>query len=316
MPIPMPELPAWWPAALAGGTFLVVLLIHLDLGRRERGLRRRSPFAEDFLKAPGHGLRAVVEEVGRGMMGALLFAAAWPLFVFGAWAGVQLLGGLARSPVLDLGAGAILVLGWILGLYRLVRAERRFRQLRLALDAEIATGEMLAELGPAGCRVLHDVTTPAGRISHVVISPVATFAIRTFSRPRARRGRGKEDVTVFVTGDELKFPVGKDIATVPIARKTAMALSETLKQRTGLAVDVRAVVLLPGWYVENRVASDVQVLSPKDARRLVAGAPVLGAQRIEEIATAIEKVPGAGKPKLKPPSKPRPPEIPRKEPTL
>jgi hypothetical protein len=312
----MADLHPWWPAVVAGGAFLVVVILYFDLGRRERAARRHSPFAEEFLKVPGRGLRPGVEAASRRMMGALFFAGAWPLLVFGAWAGVHWLGGVPRSPLVDLAVGGILVLGWILGLYRLVSAEARYRRMRTALDAEIATGEMLAGLGGAGCRVLHDVPAPTGRISHVVISPAAVFAIRTFSRARARRGRGKEDVTAFVTGDELKFPGSKDITAVPIARKSAMSLGETLKSRLGLSVDVRPVVFLPGWYVENRVASDVQVLNPREARRLAAGAPVLGPERIGEIAAAIEKATGEEGPKVKPPSKPRPPEIPRKEPTL
>jgi len=312
----MTDLHPWWPAVLAGGTFLVVVVLYLDLGRRESAARRRSPFAEDFLKVPGHALRHSVEAAGRRMMGALVFAAAWPLLVFGAWAGVHWLGGVPRNGFIDLAVGGILVLGWLLGLYRLVSAEARFRRMRTALDAEIATGEMLSGLGPAGCRVLHDIPTPAGRLSHVVVSPVAVFAIRTFSWARARRGGGKEGVTVFVTGDELRFPGSKDITAVPLARKSAMSLSETLKSRLGLSVEVRPVVFLPGWYVENRVACDVQVLNPREARRLISGAPVLSLERIVEIAAGIEKAAGGEKPKVKPPSKPRPPEIPRKEPTL
>lgn len=310
----MPELPAWWPAILAGGTFVLVLVLYLDLGRRDRNARRQSPFAEEFRQAPGHGLRDSVEAAGRRKTGAVVFALAWPPFVFALWSGAHWLGGFPRSGLVDVGVGSVLFLGWVLGVYRLLSAEARFRRMRTALDAEIATGEMLAGLRVTGCRVLHDIPTSAGRASHVVVSPAGVFAARTFSRARARRGRGKEDVTVFVTGDELKFPGGTEITAVPLARKTAMALSEALRNRLGLKVDVRPMVFLPGWYVENRMASEVRVLNPRETRALASGPEMLSAEKIEEIAAGIEKATRGERPKVA--SKPRPPEIPRKEPTL
>lgn len=305
----------WWPAILAGGTFLVVVLLFIDLRRRDAGVRRHSPFAEEFLQSPGHALRRSAESVGRRVVGALVFAAAWPLLVFGAWGATYWLAELPRNPTLDQGLAAVLVLGWGLGVLRLLAMETRFRRLRIALDGEIATGQMLTRLAGTGCRVFHDVATGAGRVSHVVVSPAAVFAIRTVARRRARRGRGKEDVTVFVTSDELKFPDGKDLAAVTRARKTAMSLAEAVKSRLGRSVEVRPVVFLPGWFVENRVASDVRVMNPGETGSLVAGAPVHGPEAIEAIANAVEDI-ARGEPPPAPAKKSAPPPVERREPTL
>ena len=309
----MTDLPGWWPAFLAAGTFLVAILVFVGLRRRDLGARRRSPFAEDFLRAPGHGLRANAEASARSVFSAELFATTWPLLVFGAWAAAHWLGGLPAGPALDLGAAAVLVLGWLAGLSRVTREQSRFRRLRMALDGEIATAQVLGDLSAEGCRVLHDVPTPAGRLSHVVVAPSAVFAIRTLARRRSHRGRGKEDVTVYVTGDELKFPDGTDLAAVPRARRSAMALAEALKPRLGRTVEVRPVVFLPGWYVDCRVGSDVQVMNPRETARLVAGPPVHGPDSVEAIAGAAAET---GRPDGPAPAKPRPAAPERREPTF
>ena len=77
---------------------------------------------------------------------------------------------------------------------------------------------------------------------------------------------------------------------------------------------MRPVVFLPGWYVENRMASEVQVLNPREARVLTSGPEMLGPEKIGEVAAGIETATRGERPKTA--SKPRPAEIPRKEPTL
>jgi hypothetical protein len=67
---------------------------------------------------------------------------------------------------------------------RLVRNIQRRHRLRLALDAEMATGEELNQLMLSGCRVFHDFPADRFNIDHVVVG-----GREAFSRSRRRRGR-------------------------------------------------------------------------------------------------------------------------------
>ncbi len=301
-----------WPVLLAGGAFVVAAVLSATLAGRQRKARLRSPFHDDFLKAPGHGLREGVENAARQIHSALFLAGTWPLLVIGLWAILHWLGGIEQTFFTNAGAVGLLLLGWMLGLYRFGQADARHRRLRMALDAEIATGQVLAPLAARGCRIVHDVETGAGRAGHVVVSPAGVYAVLTLPRARGRRGGGKEEVTAFVTGDDIRFPGGSDSVSVQRARQMAASLAATLQAELGRPIGVRPVVFLPGWHVERRVGSDVQVLNPRDAQGFLTGAPVNGPQAVDRIAEALESL--GPRPPATPGPRPEAPE--RREPTL
>lgn len=300
------------PAIPAAAALLVGLLALYFVRVRERGARRSSPFADDFIRAPGHQLRRRVEAAYRSLWRAALFTLVWPLLVYAAWAGAHLELEIPRSTLSDLACSALLVIGFGWALLRLLRAERRFRGLRLALDAEISTGQTLTGLLGRGCRLAHDVGVPGGRIAHVLVMPSGVHAIRTVACLRRGRGSGRDDVTVHFTGDELNLPGRTDTTTVPLARKNARLLSERLGEALGHGVQVRSAVALPGWRVEQQAGSDVRVFNPRDAGALLAGPVMLSAGEIEEITGVLEAMlPVATRPQAA-----RAPVLERKEPRL
>jgi hypothetical protein len=276
----------WLPVLVAAAALAVAVLILLLVRLREHAARKSSPFADDFTRAPGHSLRRATEAAYRVLWRAIVGAIAWPLLVYAAWASLHLLAEAPRSQLLDLAFSGALLLGFAWALVRLFRAESRFRRLRFSLDGEIATGQMLAGALGQGCRLVHDVSVPGGRIAHVLVAPVGVHAISTIARSASARGR--QGVTVTVEGDELRFPGGSDTRTVPRARKSAQLLADRLRAALGHAVQVRAAVALPGWLVERRGASDVTVLNPREGSRLLAGAAVLPAAEVDEIAATLE----------------------------
>lgn len=288
----------WMPALPAIAVLAAALLALLYVRVRERGARKGSPFADDFTRAPGHKLRRMTERAFRGLWRAILLATIWPLLVYATWAGLHLELGMPRSTVADLGFSAALVLGFVLILIRLLDVERKFRRLRLALDAEISAGQSLTSILARGCRLVHDVGVPGGRIAHVLVMPSGIHAIRTLASLRRGRGlgRGRDDVTVRFVGDELQFPGGSDLAAVPLARKHAQLLAEQLGEHLGHGVQVRPAVALPGWRVEQQAGSDVRVFNPRDASGLLAGPAILSPTGIAEIADVLETmVPAAAR---------------------
>ena len=304
--------PAWLPALPAAAALAIALLVLLVVRLRERGARRNSPFADDFIRAPGHNLRRSTEAAYRSLWRAILLVTAWPLLVYAAWAGLHVQLELPRSTLTDLGSSAVLVIGFAWFLVRLLRAEGAFRRLRLALDAEISTGHSLTSLLAQGCRLVHDVGVPGGRIAHVLVMPSGVHAIRTVACLRRGRGRGRDDVTVHFEGNELHLPQGNDTRSVPLARKNAQLLAERLSEELGHGMQVRSAVALPGWRVEQRAGSDVRVFNPREATGLLAGPVMLGSAEIEEIAAILE----AMAPDAAPSPEPRTPVPERKEPRL
>jgi hypothetical protein len=305
---PLDMLPAA-PAALA---LIAALLAVAFVRTRERGARQNSPFADDFTRAPGHKLRRQVEAAYRSLWRAVLFTAVWPLLVYAAWAGAHLELGIPRSMMIDVGASVLLVIGFGWILLRLLRAERHCRGLRLALDAEISTGQTLTSLLGHGCRLVHDVGVPGGRIAHVLVMPSGVHAVRTVACLRRGRGSGRDDVTAHFTGDELHLPGRTDIRSVPLARKHARLLSERLGEALGHGVQVRSAVALPGWRVEQPAGSDVRVFNPREAGALLSGPVMLSAAEIKEIAGVLEGM----APVAPRPSATRDPVLDRKEPRL
>lgn len=300
----------WMPAILAGGAFGVALLVLLLVRMREHSARKNSPFADEFLRAPGHSMRNKTESAYRALWRAILVAVSWPLLVYGAWASLHLFTDIERSPETDLVFAAVLLLGFAWAVTRLFRAEHAFRRLRLSLDGEIATGQMLAGLIGRDCRLVHDVGVPGARIAHVLLAPAGVVSIRTMARHG--NGRGKEGVTVHVEGNELRFPDGSDKKAVPLARRQAQLLAAGLQDALGYPVQVRPAVALPGWLVERRGVSDVAVFNPRDAAKLLAGPVVLPASELEEIVGVLEGMgPGARRPAPQ-----RSPELERREPRL
>jgi hypothetical protein len=302
----------WLPLIPAAAALGVALLLLFFVRLRELGARRSSPFADDFTRAAGHKLRRRAEAAYRSLWRAILLLITWPLVVYAAWAGSHVQLELPRSTLTDLGSSVVLVLGFAWLLVRLLRAERSFRRLRLALDAEISTGQSLTSLLARGCRLVHDVGVPGGRIAHVLVMPSGVHAIRTVACLRRGNGRGRDDVTVHFEGNELQLPRGKDTRSVPLARKHAQLLAERLSEELGHGMQVRSAVALPGWRVEQRAGSDVRVFNPREASGLLAGPVMLSDAEIEEIAGILE----AMAPDLAPPPVPRTPVPERKEPRL
>jgi hypothetical protein len=300
----------WLPAVLAAAAFLVALLALLGVRINEHGARRNSPFADDFTRAPGHSLRRSTESAYRKLWRAILAATIWPLLVYAAWTSLYLLAGTPRSPMMDLAFSAVLLVGFAWALVRLMRAQQRFASLRLSLDGEIAAGQMLAGVVGQGARLVHDVSFPGGRFAHALVTPSGVCAIHTVAR--RGRGRGRQAVTVHVEGDDLRFPGASDPDTIPHVRAQAVLLADHLHQAAGRIVTVRPVVAMPGWLVDRQLSTDVAVLNPREAARLLTGPTLLHAATIDEIAGVLE----AMGPRSQRAAAARDPLLERKEPRL
>lgn len=155
--------------------------------------------------------------------------------------------------------GAIMMLGILFHLFRIIRRRQRYLA---AMRAEQATAQGLDSLKALGCFVFHDIQAPGFNIDHVVVGPGGVFAIETKSRRKPVRGKGGDDARVIYDGQRLSFPDWTETKPLKQARAQAKWLAESLSKSTGHKVPVKPVLALPGWYVDCKGRGDVSVISP------------------------------------------------------
>jgi hypothetical protein len=157
------------------------------------------------------------------------------------------------------------------------RIRPQLERLWLGRRGEREVGRMLEELRAVGYKVFHDIpgegTGGRFNVDHALIGPGGVFSLetKTWSRPPAGTGRAEIDYDgerVLIAG---MMPDGNPVAQ---AQACADHLRDILKRTTGRAVNVRPVLLFPGWYVHRRVRDPrTWVLNPKELQGFLRNEP-------------------------------------------
>ncbi|MBE0418308.1 MAG: NERD domain-containing protein [Coriobacteriia bacterium] len=231
---------------------------------------KRSPLKHKALHNPGESLQYEMQELLEDQV-LLPFVVAVMSLTFAVYEWWRFLVSAPPRPF-GLTALAIGVCAW--AARRFFMQRQRYRNLAQGLEGEKAVGQFLEDLRAEGCRVFHDVVGEGFNVDHVVISPHGIFAIetKTFSKPK----RGEVKATV--NGDTVLFN-GQAPCRDPIVQARAARdwVRDLLHETTGRRFPVRAVVAVPGWFVErsNGPKSDVWVLNPKALPAFVQHEPVV-----------------------------------------
>lgn len=114
--------------------------------------------------------------------------------------------------------------------------------------------------------------------------------METKARSKPDNGGGKLDATVVCHGDHLVFPHGSDYASVEQALRQAAWLSRWLTSAVGEKVQVKAALVIPGWFVERKKIGDVLVFNARESKRAIVGfrGPRHSAEMIQRIAHQVE----------------------------
>lgn len=288
---------------LPAGTALLPMIIILwliEVVRHAEDLRRtHSPFNRDFLRPAGFSRQRRLEELQLELVLSFAFGLVVPLWFYSMWLSLETWQPGVATPFMAGaytagGAGGFLIL-----LFRTLRTYRSLKLVRDRLDGELATGQELDRLMTLGCRIFHDVPALGSNIDHVVVGPTGVMAVETRARIRTDRGRGAEDATVNFDGRQLLFPDQAENGYLERAGEHARWLSGWLREMVGEDVPVRAVLALPGWFVDRRGEGAVSVVNPKEAAKLVQGPVVLNPWVQEQIAYRLEKACRANPPRAR-----------------
>ena len=150
-------------------------------------------------------------------------------------------------------------------LYKIKKTLKKIVKLRQGRDGERAVGQYLESLREQGVKVFHDLPGDNFNLDHVLIALSGIYVIetKTYSKP------DKGETRIIFTGDTLihhnGFEDDKPLVQVQV-KAGANWLKQLIKESTGRDIDVKKVVLFPGWFIEPTAESkqsDVWVLNPK-----------------------------------------------------
>ena len=113
-----------------------------------------------------------------------------------------------------------------------------------------------------GFQVFHDVIGNGFNVDHVLIGPAGVFTVETKTWSKPLTGSPQ------INFDGKSIKVGSsepDRDPVAQAKGQAGWLKAILAESTGRTLDVRPVILFPGWFIDNPGGhfKDVWVLEPK-----------------------------------------------------
>jgi len=264
---------------LASAAMVPVAFVAWRLARQRRVYDEATlpPFTELPLRPPGESVRERLEKtrdhydsvattmVLCGAVGAALLSTFW-----GRW--------LAVGMVFAVMTGAI-----ALEARKLRRILRDLWNLKLGYMGERVVGEELNQLLAAGFRVFHDLPFDGFNIDHVIVGPVGVFAVETKAKRKPADIKGTARATLVFDGRTLHFPKGYDEKPVEQARLNARTLSEWLTSATGDIVPVKPILTYPGWWIDRKAVSDVNVLNPSEIKRSFPSKVVLSREQIQRI---------------------------------
>lgn len=225
---------------------------------KKRRKNKFSPFTEKMFRLPGHSLRiqkeALLENVTFSFFGFILgvvFCAIGLVYKEGLSTVMFNIAGLA---------------GVIMSLTSLTKTFNEVHKVNLGLEGEEYTGQELNLLMLYGAYVFHDIPYQYGNIDHIVVGNNTVFAIETkaVSKPKTEGSESGREAKVKFDDKALNFPHYSTAQPIDQASRHAQHVAEAIRKRCGFSFPVKAVVALPGWYVEhsNSTNSEVLVMNP------------------------------------------------------
>lgn len=248
---------------------------------------RRNPLNYQMLRAPGESISKRIELLNDDVDQYLTFSGIAPLLCYSMFLTTRYVANIQISPIIFviMGVGFLAYFG--------VRLNTVFRQRhneQLGLDCERAAGQELNQLMLDGYRVYHDFQADNFNIDHVAIGENGVFAIETKGRPKPDRGRGQEDAKVVYDGQVLQFPTWREKEPLEQAKRQAVWLSSWLTKAVGVQITAKAVLALPGWFVDRK-AKDQLIYNGRNPQYLlkITTETPLSPEMIQRVAHQVEQ---------------------------
>ncbi len=152
--------------------------------------------------------------------------------------------------------------------YKLIKEIKKVRALKQGRDGEKAVGQYLESFREQGMKIHHDIIGDGFNIDHILISTKGVYLIetKTYSKPL----KGKTEIEF----DGLDFYHNgvkyRDNIQIQVAAGSTW-LRDIIEELTVKRVDVKPVVVFPGWFVKmtNKHSSNIWALNPKNLKSFI-----------------------------------------------
>jgi len=269
------------PAAIFIASLIVPLSIVLWIRHQRR--ERRSPLTVQLLRSPGESLARQIDEISDELDVQFSIITIVPLLCFSMYLSMRYLGNLRISWIVFL----FMCVGFM-SYYSIKLASmfKKCNRLRLGLDCERAVGQELNHLMLDGYRVYHDFPAENFNIDHIVIGSNGVFAVETKGRAKPVKG----EVKIIYDGQGLKFPTHYEQEPFEQAKRQADWLARWLTSAVGAQVEVKPVLVYPGWYIERKKPG-LLIYNGKNPQALYKNVGIgnLSAEMIQRISHQVEQ---------------------------
>jgi hypothetical protein len=269
------------PTVIFFASMIIPLSIVLLIRHQRR--ERRSPLTFQLLRSPGESLAKKIDKVLENLDIYLTYMSILPLLCFTMYLSVHYLG---KSKVSWL-VFFVLCIGFMTYYsFKLATLIKKSNSLRLGLDCERAVGQELNQLMLDGYRVFHDFPAEKFNIDHIVIGSNGVFAVETKGRAKPVKG----EVKITYDGQGMQFPTHYEQEPCVQAKRQAEWLSKWLTSAVGAEIEVKPVLVYPGWYIERKKPG-LLIYNGKNPRALYknAGAAKLSSEMIQRISHQVEQ---------------------------
>lgn len=274
--------------ALALGPF-VITVYGVSFYKKRTQSKRRNPINNNLLRSPGETLRQKIEDVNLDISAYLSLVMVIPLMLYTLYLSFSSLKSISVTVSIFYLLIGFSTLAFII--FKLIKLVINKSNLSLGYDAELAVGQELNSMMRDGCWVFHDVPAENYNIDHVVVGAAGVFAIETKGRSKLKQKNGKADYKVKYDGNKLDFPGWSETEPLEQANRQAKSLQVWLSSALGETIQVKPVLILPGWFVESSTSRGIMVLNGKNPSSTLGKvfAKPLESKLIQQIAHQLDQ---------------------------
>ena len=157
---------------------------------------------------------------------------------------------------------AMVALGAVFAIYRLLAISVARRQLLFVRDANMAVGHALQKLGSNNNRVFHDVPCGPHTIDHVVVGLHGVYAVSVIARKPGKVKRAR------LRGEQLNFSNSKNAVSVVRSGGKSARLAREIRKLTGHEIRVRSVIAIPGWNIDSQQSAEYLLVNERNIAML------------------------------------------------
>jgi hypothetical protein len=261
------NLPVWVLYAVVAYFVSFMLIVGSLFMWRIRRRKERPPEKFRLLRGPGETLRRRVQKADDDLALYVWIGAFAPLFL--GW-GLLIVAVRLPKPFVLAGAGIALMVfaGTLLVAgFLLFRFFHRRRNDFLGYLGERLVAEYLEPLVGEGYRVFHDVPAEGREkkfnLDHVTVGPTGVAVVETKTRRKKKGREGFAEHEVTSDGKRLIWPWGEEDLNIKQVQAEADWLRDWIYKRTAIRLEIKPIVVIPGWYVKERAIVAVRVANQK-----------------------------------------------------